>query len=78
MYTLRSPLTGRFIAKRSTGEELVEKHSRTTSKRILWDIVDAIGTAVLFGTVGFTLVWAIAIVGVALGWTMEIVLGVVK
>lgn len=61
-HATRSPITGRFIAKRSTSTELVEDHNRETRRRRLWDWMDAIGTAVLFGTVGFTLVWAIAIV----------------
>ena len=61
-HALRSPITGRFIARRSTSAELVEEHNRETRERRLWDMLDAIGTAVLFGTVGFTLVWAIALV----------------
>jgi hypothetical protein len=65
-HTLRSHLTGRFIAKRSTSAELVEEHNRTTRKRRLWDWMDAIGMAILFWMAGFTLVWAIAVVlGVA-------------
>lgn len=65
-HTLRSPLTGRYIARRSTGAELVEEHNRTTRKRRLWDWMDTVGMAILFGMVGFTLVWAMAIVwGVA-------------
>lgn len=61
-HTLRSPITGRFIAKRSTGTELVENHNRETRKRRLWDLLDAVGAAVLFGAVGFTLVIALALV----------------
>lgn len=61
-HALRSPLTGRFIAKRSTGAELVEEHNQVTRKRRLWGLVDAIGAAVLFCTVGFTLVITMAIV----------------
>lgn len=63
-HSYRSPITGRFIAKRSTCAELVEEHNREIRRRRLWDLLDAIGVAVLFGTVGFTL--AIAM-GLALG-----------
>jgi hypothetical protein len=58
----RSPITGRFVAKRSTSADLVEEHNRATRRRRLWDLMDVAGVAVLFGTVGLTLVWAIAIV----------------
>lgn len=58
----RSPLTGRFIAKRSTGAELVEEHNRGTRRRRLWDLVDSVGMTVLFGMVGFLTTWTIAIV----------------
>lgn len=61
-HTLRSPLTGRFIARRTSSAELVEEHNRETSKRRLWDWMDAIGAAVLFGMVGFMTVWTLAIV----------------
>lgn len=66
-HALRSPLTGRFIAKRSTGADLVEEHNRGARRRRLWDLVDAVGMTILFGMVGFTLVI-----------TISIVLGVVK
>lgn len=64
-HSTRSPITGRFIAKRSTGAELVEEHNQAISKRRLWDLLDALGTAVLFGMVGFMtaltlgLVWGV-------------------
>ena len=58
----RSPLTGRFVAKRSTSAELVEEHNRGTLKRRLWGWMDAIGMTVLLGTVGFLTAWALAIV----------------
>lgn len=61
-HALRSPLTGRFIAKRSTGADLVDAHNKATYKRRLWDWMDAVGAAVLFGMVGFMTVWAIALV----------------
>lgn len=60
-HSYRSPITGRFVAKRSTGSDLVEEHNRGTRKRRLWDMLDAIGAAVLFGGVGFMTVWAIAL-----------------
>lgn len=63
----RSPLTGRFIATRTTSTDLVEEHNKATRKRRLWDLMGAVGAAVLFGTVGFLTVW-----------TAAIVLGVVK
>ena len=58
----RSPLTGRFIAKRSTSADLVEEHNRGTPRRRLWGLLDTIGAAVLFGMVGFMTVWTLAIV----------------
>lgn len=61
-HALRSPITGRFVARRSTGAELVDAHNKATRRRRLWDLLDAIGTAVLFGTVGFTLAITLAIV----------------
>lgn len=61
-HTLRSPLTGRFIAKRSTGADLVDAHNRETRKRRLWDLVDSVGITILFGMVGFMTVWTLAIV----------------
>lgn len=61
-HSTRSPITGRFVAKRSTCAELVEEHNKATRRRRLWDLLDAIGAAVLFGTVGFTLAITIAIV----------------
>jgi len=61
-HALRSPLTGRFIAKRSTGADLVDEHNNATRKRRLWDLVDAVGMTILFGMVGFLTVWTLAIV----------------
>lgn len=61
-HALRSPLTGRFVARRSTGADLVDAHNKATRKRRLWDLLDTVGTAILFGTVGFTLVITLAIV----------------
>lgn len=61
-HSYRSPITGRFIARRSTGSDLVDAHNRETRRRRLWDLVDAIGTAILFGGVGFMTVWTLAIV----------------
>jgi hypothetical protein len=49
----RSPITGRFIAKRPTRAELVEEHNRATRRRRLWDLIDTVGMAILFGMVGF-------------------------
>jgi len=60
-HATRSPLTGRFIAKRSTGADLVDEHNRTTRRRRLWDLLDALGMAVLFGTVGFALAIALGL-----------------
>jgi hypothetical protein len=61
-HTLRSPLTGRFIAKRSTSANLVEEHNKATRKLRLWDLLDAIGTAILFGMVGFMTALTLALV----------------
>lgn len=61
-HSYRSPITGRFVAKRSTSAELVEEHNKETRRRRLWDLLDTIGMAVLFGGVGFMTVLTLAIV----------------
>ena len=61
-HATRSPHTGRFIARRSTGSELVDTHNKGIRKRRLWGLVDTLGMAILFGGIGFMTVWAIAIV----------------
>lgn len=61
-HATRSPITGRFIARRPTSADLVEEHNRETRRRRLWDLLDAIGAAVLFGMVGFMTVLTLALV----------------
>lgn len=61
-HSYRSPITGRFIAKRSNSTDLVEEHNKETHRRRLWDLVDAIGMAIIFWMVGFLTVWTLAIV----------------
>lgn len=61
-HSSRSPLTGRFIAKRSTGAELVGEHNKGARRRRLWGLLDAIGTAILFGMVGFMTALTLALV----------------
>jgi len=39
-HTLRSPLTGRFVAKRSTSADLVEEHNRTIRHARLCRLLD--------------------------------------
>jgi hypothetical protein len=58
----RCPRTGRFIATRTTSADLVEEHNKGARRRRLWDLLDALGAAVLFGTVGFTLAITLALV----------------
>ena len=61
-HATRSPITGRFIAKRATGADLVDAHNKGIRRRRLWDLLDAVGMAILFGMVGFFTVWTLAIV----------------
>ena len=51
----RSPLTGRFIATRTTGAELVEEHNKALKKRRLWELVGATIDALSLVAIGAAL-----------------------
>ena len=54
-HTLRSPLTGRYIAKRSTSADLVGEHNREIKKRRLLELLGEAFDAISMALVGAAL-----------------------
>ena len=48
----RNPITGRYIAKRSTSAELVEEHNREIRRRRLWEQLDWVTLRLFWAGVG--------------------------